>query len=206
MTATLAGTPLQERNGADPAPIPHAHTQYPTAPVPLATATAAATATATAAATAAVSPRRGVDVDTLESSLCCALCSQLLLDAVVTPCGHGFCLACLEKHIQCGDDCCPCCEDRAPVLQRKDYKDIVYHRSSHLDNLVWLLLESADGSLKDCFARRELADRAYMQVTRILHTMLFRHRQIPSASHCPLAPLLHHSLLIDNRPRLNRES
>jgi hypothetical protein len=69
------------------------------------------------------------------------------------------------------------------VLRRKDLNDIVYHRSSHLDNLVWLLLESADGSLKDCFARRELADRAYMQVTRIPHTILFRHRHTPSASH-----------------------
>ena len=193
MTATLAGTPLQERNGANRAPIPHAHTQQPP-PLPVPTATAAA---------AAVSSRRGVDVDTLESSLCCALCSQLLLDAVVAPCSHGFCLACLEKHIQCGDDCCPCCEDPAPVLRRKDHIDVVYHRSNHLDNLVWLLLESADASLKDSFARRELADRAYMQVRmpcdyQDSHTTYHVVSSLPDTL-CPTLPdppSLHHSSTI----------
>ena len=35
---------------------------------------------------------------TLRNALVCPLCSLSLLDAVVTPCSHGFCMSCLEQH------------------------------------------------------------------------------------------------------------
>jgi hypothetical protein len=38
-----------------------------------------------------------ISSDTLLSSLQCPLCEQLLIDAVVLPCSHGFCRACVES-------------------------------------------------------------------------------------------------------------
>jgi len=37
-------------------------------------------------------------ITTIEASLICFLCSELLLDAVVLSCSHGFCRACIESH------------------------------------------------------------------------------------------------------------
>ena len=38
-----------------------------------------------------------IDLSLLRSHLCCPICSQLLLDAVVLHCSHGFCQACIES-------------------------------------------------------------------------------------------------------------
>ena len=43
-----------------------------------------------------VNQSSGIGSSTLHTSLLCTLCDSLLLDAVVLPCSHGFCRACIE--------------------------------------------------------------------------------------------------------------
>jgi hypothetical protein len=50
-----------------------------------------------AAAKVVVPSTSSISSDTLLSSLQCPLCEQLLIDAVVLPCSHGFCRACVES-------------------------------------------------------------------------------------------------------------
>ncbi len=63
-------------------------------------------------AAAAPSDERSVSVEALARCVSCVLCSNLLLDAVVCPCSHGFCRACIEKYHrerQLGGASCPIC-------------------------------------------------------------------------------------------------
>lgn len=116
-----------------------------------------------------------IDVSSLAAQLTCTLCQQLLLDAVVLRCSHGFCRLCIEKHIQSEVSTCPICRDPPPVFlpplaslskkkktqekqkspkQRNVFsefikasevkrpRDVLYHRSDHLDSLVWMLLQT----------------------------------------------------------------
>jgi regulator of replication initiation timing len=50
-----------------------------------------------AAAKVVVPSTSSISSDTLLSCLQCPLCEQLLIDAVVLPCSHGFCRACVES-------------------------------------------------------------------------------------------------------------
>lgn len=40
----------------------------------------------------------GISNSTLEASISCPLCEQLLVEAVVLQCSHGYCRACIEQH------------------------------------------------------------------------------------------------------------
>ena len=106
--------------------------------------------------------RPSLDLETVESHLCCPLCSDLLLDACVAKCSHGFCQHCLEKYIQNGNKVCPVCDDKAPIFHRKYIDETVYFRSAHIDNLVWLMLESTETSTVENFKLREIASRNFM--------------------------------------------
>lgn len=57
----------------------------------------------------------------ISSSLSCAICSSLLLDAVVCSCSHGFCRACIETYHRSRGfrrPTCPVCSVRpAPALR-----------------------------------------------------------------------------------------
>jgi pSer/pThr/pTyr-binding forkhead associated (FHA) protein len=50
-----------------------------------------------------------IDVSSLRSNLICILCDDLLVDAVVIKCSHGFCRSCLEVKIHEGKSLCPVC-------------------------------------------------------------------------------------------------
>ncbi len=52
-----------------------------------------------------------IDLSSLRGSLTCTLCSNLLVDAVVLRCSHGFCRACVETHIRQYRSTCPVCND-----------------------------------------------------------------------------------------------
>ena len=106
--------------------------------------------------------RPNLDLETVESHLCCPLCSDLLLDACVAKCSHGFCQHCLEKYIQNGNKTCPVCDDKASIFHRKYIDETVYFRSAHIDNLVWLMLESSETSIVEKFKLREIASRNFM--------------------------------------------
>lgn len=45
-----------------------------------------------------VAQTSGISTSTLHTSLICTLCDNLLLDAVVLPCSHGYCRACIEMN------------------------------------------------------------------------------------------------------------
>jgi hypothetical protein len=55
-----------------------------------------------------------IDNSTLKASLSCILCNDILLDAVILKCSHGYCRVCIESHIRNFESQCPNCND-APV-------------------------------------------------------------------------------------------
>lgn len=58
--------------------------------------------------------------DDIDENLLCAICSQVLQDAVVTPCGHSFCQVCLEYWLsKPGCITCPHCRSAVLLGQAK---------------------------------------------------------------------------------------
>lgn len=52
-----------------------------------------------------------------DSSSCCAVCMEVLMDPVSLPCGHTLDQKCLQQVIAsttCGKACCPTCRDPVP--------------------------------------------------------------------------------------------
>lgn len=45
----------------------------------------------------------------LEATLQCSICHDLCERPVTAPCGHNFCLRCLQQHANKGGKSCPCC-------------------------------------------------------------------------------------------------
>ena len=91
-----------------------------------------------------------IPVESLARCITCVLCSHLLLDAVVCPCSHGFCRACIEKYHrerQLGSASCPICNitpapTHKPVRKSGLSSRQVEHESS--TSTVTLVGESAD--------------------------------------------------------------
>ena len=57
----------------------------------------------------------------LINSLSCAICSQLILDAAICPCSHGFCRACIETYHRTRNllhHACPICNIK-PIPAKK---------------------------------------------------------------------------------------
>ena len=120
-----------------------------------------------------------LDLGTLKQKVSCTLCTQPFVDAVVARCSHGFCRACLEKHLRTGKSSCPICN--SPPLKyykrlakkctsplsssssRKERRPLFYHRSDHLDNIVFLLLETENNGGMDLFKSREKKDHEYLR-------------------------------------------
>jgi len=102
-----------------------------------------------------------VDVASLRTSLNCAICSFTMMDAVVMRCSHGFCRSCLEIHLavrpmRC---LCPICNDAPPKKTSLAARPLLYVRSSHLDQLIWMLVEASSRTDKQAFKEREKKNR-----------------------------------------------
>ncbi|XP_062819908.1 LON peptidase N-terminal domain and RING finger protein 3 [Anolis carolinensis] len=72
-------------------------------------------------------PGNGVRVEFLDpSDLECSLCMRLFYEPVTTPCGHTFCLKCLERCLDHNPKCPLCNEDLAEYLAtRKHCKTVL---------------------------------------------------------------------------------
>jgi hypothetical protein len=114
-------------------------------------------------------PLPQVATDRLLSSLHCPICSDILVDAVVTPCSHSFCHACIETHHRSRNmetPTCPVCnENTIRVAVRPPLKShagtlntdsdgnikhsnasssiAAYFRCSYLDSIIMLLLDNS---------------------------------------------------------------
>ena len=66
----------------------------------------------------------GVMVSALREALNCTLCSEILLDAVVLQCSHGYCRCCIERHVRLYKSTCPVCNDRPAVPLTPSQKKI----------------------------------------------------------------------------------
>ncbi|XP_017285667.1 LON peptidase N-terminal domain and RING finger protein 2 [Kryptolebias marmoratus] len=72
--------------------------------------------------TAAVCGRRVFPADLLDSGdLECSLCMRLFYEPVATPCGHTFCLKCLERCLDHNPNCPLCKENLAEYLASRGY-------------------------------------------------------------------------------------
>ncbi|CAJ1085876.1 E3 ubiquitin-protein ligase TRIM39-like [Xyrichtys novacula] len=50
-----------------------------------------------------------------EKQFQCTICQQVFTDPVTTPCGHNFCLSCIQSEWDSGDACqCPACDKSFP--------------------------------------------------------------------------------------------
>ncbi|XP_037543029.1 LON peptidase N-terminal domain and RING finger protein 2 [Nematolebias whitei] len=72
--------------------------------------------------TAVVCGRRMFPVELLDSGdLECSLCMRLFYEPVATPCGHTFCLKCLERCLDHNPNCPLCKENLAEYLASRGY-------------------------------------------------------------------------------------
>ena len=112
-----------------------------------------------------------LDIGTLKKSIMCILCTAPLVDAVVARCSHGFCRACFERYLRSASSSCPICNNPPFKFYKQLRKGktveksttLFYHRSAHLDNIVWLLLETLGGQASDSFKVREREDHEYLR-------------------------------------------
>lgn len=127
----------------------------------------------------AVTATTMLDLGTLKQKVSCTLCTQPFVDAVVARCSHGFCRACLEKHLQKGKSSCPICNSPPLKYYKRlakksittasssssciEGKPLFYHRSDHLDNIVFLLLETENDGGMELFKKREKDDHEYLR-------------------------------------------
>ena len=113
-----------------------------------------------------------LDIDTLRKSVTCLLCDNVFLDAVVARCSHAFCRACIEKHLRSAVSSCPICNSpplrvfkamakKRPLIKRSP--PLFYHRSEHLDGIVWLLLEAQSADAVREFKMREEEHHRYLR-------------------------------------------
>uniref|UniRef100_A0A8C2US99 Tripartite motif containing 40 n=1 Tax=Chinchilla lanigera TaxID=34839 RepID=A0A8C2US99_CHILA len=80
-----------------------------------------------------------MEEESLEEGVC-AICQDLLKEAVSADCGHLFCRACLTQHVQkaSGDLCCPLC--RKPCSEGVLGEGYLCH--SHQKRVCWFCEES----------------------------------------------------------------
>ncbi|XP_020796623.2 LON peptidase N-terminal domain and RING finger protein 3-like [Boleophthalmus pectinirostris] len=77
------------------------------------------TTTTTMMMTESLSP---VAVETLDPcDVECSLCMRLFLEPVTTPCGHTFCLQCLERCLDHNPKCPLCKEELSEFLERRQF-------------------------------------------------------------------------------------
>lgn len=67
----------------------------------------------------------------------CSLCMRLFLEPVTTPCGHTFCLQCLERCLDHNPKCPLCKEELSEYLERRQFSQTVL-----LKTLIHKLLPS----------------------------------------------------------------
>ncbi|XP_028292715.1 LON peptidase N-terminal domain and RING finger protein 2 [Gouania willdenowi] len=73
--------------------------------------------------TASVSGVKVVPAELLESGdMECSLCMRLFYEPVTTPCGHTFCLKCLERCLDHNSNCPLCKENLSEYLANRGYK------------------------------------------------------------------------------------
>lgn len=91
---------------------------------------------------------KGDEMKQLQRRLGCTLCNDILLDAVVTYCGHTFCMCCIETHLRKENvpRTCPICF--------KGQKTPSYVRSFLLDDLVTIVVESSTKQTQNAFQAR----------------------------------------------------
>ena len=105
-----------------------------------------------------------IDDSALEAMISCPLCSEPMLDAVVTACSHGFCRLCLEdcvkRDMNSSDRqvCCPVCSTNPMGSKTHLY----YFRSKHLDDVVSLYMDAAVTGAKEVFELRQKKVHAEM--------------------------------------------
>lgn len=116
----------------------------------------------TAAATGRSPPSgRNELIASMSDALCCSICHELIIDAAVLRCSHGFCAVCIAKRWNSGSIYCPDCDgDSLPSTVRAH--EVPYHRSSHLDHAVEHLVACLDEEGATRFSARlsEHADAA----------------------------------------------
>jgi hypothetical protein len=104
------------------------------------------------------------------SSVECPICGDIILNAAVLKCSHGFCMSCIESYwrkdetnkvarlkrkvtTKKGISTCPVCNDNtAPESDKSNVAtndkqisyEYLYHRSVHLDSICALLYEDRD--------------------------------------------------------------
>ena len=123
-----------------------------------------------------------IHVSALRSALICPICSFPLLDAVVAPCSHGFCMSCLEQHLSThATTPCPICAGEQS--QNEDHRRshngssssgagsssshsqvsiLRYVRSVHLDEVVGVLMAASSTMEQKHFAEREKKARSVL--------------------------------------------
>jgi hypothetical protein len=143
---------------------------------------------------------------TLRNALVCPICSLSLLDAVVTPCSHGFCMSCLEQywstHVNTTAAACPVCagehSQRSDDHQRKQNGNVSssmvassssssrndgstrrYVRSVHLDEVVSVLIAASSTMEQKQFAEREKFAHGVLQALGI---SMYQHHDHPVES------------------------
>ncbi|KAF6321357.1 hypothetical protein mRhiFer1_010323 [Rhinolophus ferrumequinum] len=67
------------------------------------------------------SPELVIDVTDFE----CALCMRLLFEPVTTPCGHTFCLKCLERCLDHAPHCPLCKEKLSELLASRNFSTTI---------------------------------------------------------------------------------
>lgn len=97
-----------------------------------------------------------IEASSLRSLVTCALCQELLCLPVVLRCSHGYCWFCIEKSIrrEGASYLCPVCCDPLPPSSSSSAHTQLYHRSDHLDSIVWLLLEAGESKATEIFEGR----------------------------------------------------
>eukprot|EP01039_Chlorochromonas_danica_P002871 gene2871-3135_t len=125
-----------------------------------------------------------IDGKSLSSLLTCALCRKLLCLPVVLRCSHGFCWLCLAGSLKIGKHTCPICCDPSP--ENKSMQP--YHRSDHLDNVIWLLLEANSKADKarerdiEIYQERIRHSREELRLMGINADQGYDHAESPSVS------------------------
>ena len=111
-----------------------------------------------------------IDKSEISSSLECPLCADIILNAAILSCSHGFCMSCIESYwrkdetnkvarlqrkvSKKGFSTCPVCADNVePEPDKSTSKGLndksisfehLYHRSLHLDSICSLLYDDQD--------------------------------------------------------------
>jgi hypothetical protein len=94
-------------------------------------------------------------VKRLSGELSCCLCQELILDAGVLPCSHGFCYKCVHGALAKRSEC-PACRGAVPPRTKPV-------RSMHVDNIVALVSERMDGPARARWGVREEGARAFWE-------------------------------------------